>query len=390
MAIIAAKGNIIGIRFPRQVLKEYILIQKQIVVNRKLFLQERKEIQKFLQGKVTRKQTADKTVILVIGESATSERMHCYGYTEKNTPFFSYKHSTLYGKLVLMEQCYALDNFTSFVIPKMLSNQNHINSSGKNILIYDICKYFNIKTYMISNQVGMDLGRENLETAADHVFFPYQNHSNIHFLDDFTPPDEIILPTFRNIIKKLPPQVCNLIIIHLFGSHTPFSKRLPSGYRTNLTRGNLSKEEFEYLKTIEYTDRLLFRLVQISEKTLKTPFVVCYISDHGEDATRKVSRSSQDLRNNISAFFNIPCAFYFSNSFCKLYPGKIHCLKENQKKPFINEYIFDALINLFDIETDDKQITVPDKNVFSPEYKQDIKDLRILRRTYPLQSILSK
>lgn len=70
--------------------------------------------------------------------------------------------------------------------------------------------------------------------------------------------------------------------------------------------------------------------------------------------------------------------------------GKIHYLKENQKKPFSNEYIFDALINLFDIETDDKQITVPDKNVFSPEYKQDIKDLRILRRTYPLQSILSK
>ena len=129
-------------------------------------------------------------------------------------------------------------------------------------------------------------------------------------------------------------------------------------------------------------------LVSFAEKELTTPFVVCYVSDHGEDATRKINRGSRTLKNNISAFFTIPCGFYFSKDFCKYYPQKIHFLRTNKDKPFVNEHIFDALIDLLNVETADKQITVPYKNIFSPEYFQSMMPLKILDYVYPLQTII--
>ena len=384
--LIAIKGNIIGLRFPRQLLKEYTLLRRQYQARQKLFFKERIEIEKYLNGKITRKDNRPLTIILVLGESATTEKMHSFGYREANTPFFS-GNKSYSGELVLLKRCFSLDNLTHKTVPKILSNQDYTGEAIHNIFIYDICRYLNIKTYMISNQVGNFSAY--LETAADYVFFPYKGRrSNESILDKRTPPDDILLPTFSNVIQKLPSEASNLIVIHLFGSHFPFSKRLPADYSTRLERGQLSHEEFEYNKTIEYTDHLLYKIVSFAEKNLKNPFVVCYISDHGEDATRKISRGSRDLKGNIPAFFTVPCAFYFSDSFAKYYPEKIHCLTTNKNNVFINEHIFDAIMALFNVETNDRQITIPEKNIFSSEYEQSINSLKILDGTYPLRSII--
>lgn len=390
------KGSLIGFRFPRQTAKEYIdlLIQKRNY--KKEFQTGRKNATALLQQTHILQKKADKGIacILIVGESATSDAMHCYGYPVKTTPFLSRMISckNRQEKTILMKKCYALDNLTTKVFHQMLSNSDCINLLGinKSILIFDICRHFGIKSYSISNQVADGTSIAELEAAADFSFFPNKRIRNSGLLDKITPPDEIILPEFSNILERLEQDLNNLVILHLFGSHFPYKNRLPENFSASFPKGDLSKKEFEYMKTIEYTDRLLENIFQLVNNKIKTPFVICYVSDHGEDPTGKINRGSRTLQGNTAAFFKVPCIFFFSRDFCKLYPEKVKNLKRNSCKPFINEHIFDALMEIFNISTSNRFITSPEKNIFSPEYKQDLSKVRILDYTYPIKLILEK
>ena len=142
-----------------------------------------------------------------MGESATAQAMHCYGFSLKNTPFLSGKSSFSYsaGELVLLQQCYALNNTTAKVLHQMFSNSDFSNklTTENSILIYDICNILGIDTYMISNQLDKVSSIAALETFADHTIFPYNGTSmkmNSYMLNNTTPPDEILLPAFSKVL----------------------------------------------------------------------------------------------------------------------------------------------------------------------------------------------
>ena len=391
------KGNIIGIRFPRQLGKEYF----QGIYNAKIYARDFAKGRKNAEMRLKRgdfQQTSRAkpvTCILVVGESASAEAMNCYGFPDRNTPFLSgdIQLSNNHGKLILIKRCYALDNLTAGIFHQMLSNSDYMNQLkiDQSILIFDLCRYFGIKSYMISNQVAVGTSIANLETAADHAFFPYENRlKNSALLDKTTPPDEIILPAFSDILVHLDQKSSNLIVLHLFGSHFPFKNRLPKNFSTKLKKGTYSIRQYEYLQTIEYTDRLLQKICRIAEEKLKAPYVICYVSDHGEDPSGNILRGSRTLSGNIPAFFAVPCAFFLSRHFCNLYPEKISNLENNRGKPFINEHIFDALADIFNIMLPSPGISTSEKNIFSAQYRQTLDQVKILNYNYPLRSMIKE
>lgn len=388
------KGGLIGVRYPRQLGKEYLLGIYNAEKYARDFARGRKNAESRLkQGGFRRISPAEPvTCILVIGESATSDVMNCYGFPVRNTPFLSGEvRLEDRGKMILMKRCYALDNLTTWVFHQMLSNSDYSNQLkiDRSILIFDLCRYFGINSYMVSNQVAVGTSITNLETAADHAFFPYEHRlKNSAMLDKITPPDEIILPEFTDVLDHLTPQSSNLIMLHLFGSHYPYRNRLPAGYSTALKKGAFSMKEYEYYQTIEYTDRLLLKICQLADEKLKGPYVVCYVSDHGEDPTGKLMRGSRTLKGNLRSFFTVPCAFFLSRQFCRLYPEKISNLERNSGKPFINEHIFEALADIFGITLPVPEISVPEKNIFSAQYSQTLDGVKILNYNFPLRSFI--
>lgn len=392
------KGDLIGIRYPRQLAKESIYCQYKL--NHKKFIATRKKVEAYLKNRQCKQNDKKNniTCIFVVGDSATAQAMHCYGYPLKNTPFLSGDSSFTYsaGELILLQQCYALNNLTVKVLHQMFSNSDFSNklTIANSILIYDICKVSGIKTYMISNQLDKISSFAESEIFADHTIFPYNDKSMSrlryrNILNCIIPPDEILLPAFSKVLSEIDTAKDQLITLHLYGSHIPFKNRIPENFVSSLEKNNLSDAEFSYIRSIEYTDHLLQKIAEITNDKIKNrPYVICYVSDHGEDPENKIARGSQILSGNISSFFDIPCAFFFSEKFCELYPQKIQNLKNNKNKPFVNEHLFDALISIFDINISDKNITTPEKNIFSDQYKQNIDDFKIIDYKYPLRAMM--
>ena len=161
------KGGLIGVRYPRQLGKEYLLGIYSAEIYARDFARGRKNAESRLkQGGFRRITPAEPvTCILVIGESATSEVMNCYGFPVRNTPFLSGEvRLEDWGKMILMKRCYALDNLTTWVFHQMLSNSDYSNQLkiDRSILIFDLCRYFGINSYMVSNQVAVGTSITNL------------------------------------------------------------------------------------------------------------------------------------------------------------------------------------------------------------------------------------
>ena len=148
------KSNIIGIAYPRQVCRIYLASVCNADLAKKDFLEGRIHAKNYLKKGICSKEKSDPpvTCILIIGESAAAHAMNCYGHPVKNTPFLSgkEKQNSIKGEFVLLKNCFALDNLTTIVLPQILSNSDYTNplSTKNSILIFDICNFLNINSYM--------------------------------------------------------------------------------------------------------------------------------------------------------------------------------------------------------------------------------------------------
>ncbi len=389
------KSNITGIAYPRQLCKIYLAGIYKAELAKKNFCEGRVFAKNYLKPEICRRKKDEPpvTCILVIGESATSHAMNCYGFPVKNTPFFSgkLKNNSRKGDFILLEKCFALDNLTTAVLHQMLSNSDYTNllPPRKSILIFDICNFLNINSFMITNQAAAGTSISNLTEGAQHTVYAFEKRlKNTVLLDWTTPPDEIILPHFTQLLSQLNQNQNNLIILHLFGSHFPYKNRLPANYISSFGREIYSTTEYHYFQTIEYTDRLLQEICKTTEKKLIQPYVICYVSDHGEDPTGKTGRGQRNIQDNIPAFFAVPCIFFLSEKYSSLYPDKMKFLKENRNKIFLNEHIFDTLLGIFNISVNDSYISHETKNIFSKKYEQNLSRVKILNYKFPLEMMI--
>lgn len=77
-----------------------------------------------------------------------------------------------------------------------------------------------------------------------------------------------------------------------------------------------------------------------------------------------------------------------SRRYSELYPEKLNNLKMNSGKIFINDHIFDSLLDAMGCETSDTTISAPEKSLFSNSYEQKLEGVRALNRSVPLSKLL--
>jgi lipid A ethanolaminephosphotransferase len=217
--------------------------------------------------------------IMVVGETARSDRFSLNGYQKETNAFlkskgvFSFKNTISCGTA------------TAYSVPCMFflnGEKNYTQSKAKNQSnVLDVLSLAGVKTIWVNNNSSCKNVCNRIE-KIDLI-------KNLGGEDKNTNLDEILLNTTSKILKDNKDNI--LIVLHSMGSHGPrYYKRFPEKFAkfkpfcNNDTPQNCSKEELNnaYDNTIVYTDYVLSKLIDILKEKKEYNTFMFYASDHGE------------------------------------------------------------------------------------------------------------
>lgn len=208
-------------------------------------------------------------IVLIVGETARSKNFSLYGYERETNPNLAKQNN-----LKILKNAISCSTSTRFSLPCIFNITPEYESfltSLQRVGIY-------IKWY--ENNYG---GCYDACSKLENKFF------TDHGKCDGSCPDGLIFEEFYKDIQS-PKGGRRLFILHQNGSHGPlYYKRYPKEFAKftpeckTSSVNQCSKEELvnAYDNTIFYTDFLINETIE-KLKSLKTPSVLIYVSDHGE------------------------------------------------------------------------------------------------------------
>ena len=277
--------------------------------------------------------TGDETVILVIGESANRDHMKAFneGYPEETTPWLSENKEE--NGFYLFKNAYS--NFPQTVrsLSMYLTNKNQY-TEGENtdvVNIIDIARKGGYKTYWFSNQ-----GRTGVSNSA--AAFVGSGADEAEWTE-VSGGDDIQL---LDLLKKIPEQGKNFIVLHLIGSHIRYENRVPKEFAKQSGRKNHTKKEW-YDTSVLYTDYVLKSVYEYGKKHLNLQAMI-YCSDHGENMKY----------GHTTAYFSfdmvrIPMFVYLSEKYRNIYQDKAKNLNNHKDTMFTNDLMFDTVCGIMNL-----------------------------------------
>lgn len=299
--------------------------------------------------------TANNEILVVIlGESTTSQHMQIYGYKRETTPLLN----SIKDSLFIYNNVISSDIFTLRAVPKLLTS---LDNSNKNKVAYNLVEIFNkvgYKTYWLSNQRAISYHDNAIsKIASNSIEFKFYNHK----IDKHTTVlDEVIFPDYLRILNEPGKKV---IFIRIIGTHFDYNKRYPPSYNKFLSTTNASKKEKiinYYDNAILYNDFIVYSFIKELQKQNKKSALL-YLSDHGEnvyDNTEFFGRSEDVLRKSM---FEIPYFVWISNDF--------ELPNDFEYKPnrmFMADHTYESIGHLFGVMYKDMDVN---KSIFTKTFK---------------------
>jgi len=328
--------------FARDATKHY---QKELSLFQELQERRKKGLVKF----ISKKEEVNETYVIVIGESLSKEHMGIYGYSRNTTPYLSQQN------LLKFTNAYSSNIYTMPSLRLAFTKANQYNKLNINqsLSIINILNKADIETYWISNQrlLGIHNNAVSLiANDADHIIA--LNHSMGKSLESDNY-DQIVIEPFKNILKAKTSKT-KVIFVHLMGSHVQFNKRYPtpefSLYDKTINSTDIKTNDMinTYDNSVVYNDYIVNTLIkEVQAHSGVTGFI--YFSDHALDLGSTPVRS-------VSAFtykmVQIPLLMWFSNQYQEQYPKKYAYISKRADVLFSNDLLYDTLIGLINIETD--------------------------------------
>jgi len=278
------------------------------------------------------------TIIMIIGESASSDYMSAYHQTTHDTTPWMRTMSKK-SDFILFRHTYTTFIQTVASLERALTEKNQYNNIdfNKAITVIDIAKKAGYHTYWFSNQgtiSSADTPITLVAKTADHSTWIEDELAN----SDHQRYDGDLLP----YLKQVNPNQNNFIVIHIMGSHDNYINRYPSQF----TRwGEPGKFNFviNYENSIAYTDWLLQQIYDYGKQNLNLQ-VMLYFSDHGADPLK--------VRNPDRSTFvahHIPMFLYLSKSYRQLYPQTYATLRRHENSYFTNDLIYELVCGILNI-----------------------------------------
>ena len=302
------------------------------------------------------------TVVLVLGESMRRNYMHCYGYPLENTP----KQDSLVGTgdLVLFSDAVSSAAWTTSSISQSVSFYT-LEGPEKEWYKYPALPLVLSKagyyTYWVSNQEKQGSGVQPVPTiasTADSTRFVRNRTAG----DWNTSMDSDILPLLFDRTKT--PAGKDLFeVVHLMGSHTPYSDRyvhekapftvdnlpktLPNGKPTPTDakrRGIIC----DYVNSIHYNDQIV---AQIFQRYSQTPAIVIYLSDHGQAVFENPERPDYYEHEVSQAGLMIPLMVYTSPALRKEHPEVYEQIVAAKGRKIMTDLLANSICGLLGVKT---------------------------------------
>ena len=302
------------------------------------------------------------TVVLVLGESMRRNYMHCYGYPLENTP----KQDSLVktGDLVLFSDAISSAAWTTGSISQSMTFYT-LEGPEKEWYKYPALPLVLSKagyyTYWVSNQEKQGTGIQPIPTLAstsDSTRFV-----RIRTAGDWNAsPDSDILPLLFDR-TKIPAGKDLFEVVHLMGSHTPYSDRyihekapftvdnlpktLPNGKPTPTDakrRGIIC----DYVNSIHYNDQVV---AQIFQRYSQTPAIVIYLSDHGQAVFENPERPDYYEHEVSQAGLMIPLMVYTSPALREEHPEVYEQIVAAKDRKIMTDLLANSICGLLGVKT---------------------------------------
>ena len=312
--------------------EEYRTAKEYMNEEKKLMKGHTEAVKKIILDKPS-ETTGDETVILVIGESANRDHMKAFneGYPEETTPWLSENKEE--DGFYLFRNAYS--NFPQTVrsLSMYLTSKNQY-TEGENtdtINIIDIARKGGYKTYWFSNQARTGESNSSatfVGSGADEAeWTEIPGGDDIRLLD---------------MLKKIPKQEKNFIVLHLMGSHIRYGNRVPKEFIKQSGRKNQTKKEW-YDTSVLYTDYILKSVYEYGKKYLNLQAMI-YCSDHGENM-----QYGHTTAHFTFDMVRIPMFVYLSETYRNKYQDRGKNLNNNKDAIFTNDLMFDTVCGIMNL-----------------------------------------
>lgn len=266
------------------------------------------------------------TVILIIGESENRDRMTAFNpeLKDDSTPWLTGMAKS--NQAILYKKAYSNFPATALALEQVLTSENQYGNQqfSDAVSILDVANKAGYETWWLGNHNRMANG-----TSAYGLVAEAAKHK---LWTNPAPQDDKAL---LDLLKKIPKDGNNFVIIHMYGSHTRYMDRYPAGYPEvhNSTKASV----VQYDTSVKYTDDIMGRIFDYAKKNLNLKALI-YTSDHGEDMANGHGEGGFTF-----AMVHTPVFFWFSPDYRKDYPQLVSNVEKHKDDFFTNDLMFDSL-----------------------------------------------
>jgi len=325
--------------------------------------------------------TEKQTFVLIIGESCSRRHMSLYGASRNTNPLLTQEDNIIVYNDVVSPYSNTLNSVLTILSQ---SNLDKKIDFGQGVDIFDIFHSAGFKTYWISNQSPIGIW-DNLVTVfakkSDYSkFVNTSSNSSFEAILTTSYDSKLFTPFVSALNDKADKK---LIILHLMGSHSSYSKRYPNNF--DIFKGENKKEQLiaEYDNSILYNDYIVDSIINILDKntTLGNNISsMIYLSDHAENVYDEYDKTGHDFAKILPRVnVEIPFLVWLSPKYQKLLSNKTMIIKQHANKPFVSDDLFHCIMDINGIAS---PYFIDTKSIFNNNYDSSRKRILVDGKDY--------
>lgn len=316
-----------------------------------------------------------RTLVLVIGESTTRNRMSIYGYGRNTTPQIEqFKKDN--ADFVVFNDVVSSRLYTIEILQQALTfaDEKHPDLYLKTPSLINLMKQAGYKTFWITNQQTMTKRNTMLtmfSKQADEQF--YMNNDRNQSSRQY---DESVFDPFKKVLADNAEK--KFIVIHLLGTHMKYEFRYPKDGKYDLFK---DKESIPYLldddkvnvynsydNAISYNDYVTTTLFNIFKNSKENGFML-YFSDHGEDVYQTPPHNvlGRNEKAPTKTMYTVPFMLWQSPTWVATHPNNYQAYVDRKLSTQ------DLIHTWSDLAGLSYNLYVPEKSIVNPNFHESIR-----------------
>ncbi|MCO6556614.1 MAG: phosphoethanolamine transferase CptA [Gilliamella sp.] len=316
-----------------------------------------------------------RTLVLVIGESTTRNRMSIYGYGRNTTPQIEqFKKDN--ADFVVFNDVVSSRPYTIEILQQALTfaDEKHPDLYLKTPSLINLMKQAGYKTFWITNQQTMTKRNTMLtmfSKQADEQF--YMNNDRNQSSRQY---DESVFDPFKKVLADNAEK--KFVVIHLLGTHMKYEFRYPKDGKYDRFKDKesipypLDDDKVDvynsYDNAISYNDYVTTTLFNIFKNSKENGFML-YFSDHGEDVYQTPPHNvlGRNEKAPTKTMYTVPFMLWQSPTWVATHPNNYQAYVDRK---FSTQ---DLIHTWSDLAGLSYNLYVPEKSIVNPNFHESIR-----------------